>query len=213
MAVSLLTALVSDLNLVLVVFDGLVDASDVEDPVHWSIVPNATPAVPVDVVESRYVDSYATSTAWIWIEPGMSPGRTYDIGAVEMRELGLSTFVTSATVAATAPLVDPDLSDEWQHGLIRTLTRAFAEELQHLGGTPTTILRQDYKPDDTSLFLESTLGFSSSGAVFIDRHKLTYTGKQDSGQVLTGVVQVYPDGMTIPARSVVSCDQESVPVG
>lgn len=207
MPVSLLSAVASDLHKIVCTFDGAVDPSDAADPHKWAVTPSAVPAVQVTPVELRVAAGNTVVT--LWVEPELSPGQDYLVAPAGIREFGSATLTLTTPQTATAPLEDPEESAEWSHGMIRTLTRAIAQRFQYLMGTPTTILLRDFAPGDTSLFVESTLGFPDRGHVYVGGRRLLYRSKGGSHQRLDQVADPFPDGLSIPSKSVVSFDQHS----
>lgn len=210
MAGTLISAVADSTNLhrIVCTFSQQVDSDDANDPNHWTVTPAASPAVAVDVVDA--VTAPGLLTVEIWVEPPMSPGEGYNVRPSSIRNHSSSSTFATTPALATAPLLDEPESEEWEHGVLRAVTRAFAEELQSVGGTPTTILVADYKPGDVRMFCESLLGFPSSGSVFIGSKKFRYTGK--SAQALLEVYPEYEDGVAVPEKSVVYCNQADVPL-
>ena len=207
MPVSLLSAVAADLNRIVCTFDGAVNASDAGDPHKWAVSPSAVPAVEVAAVEARVAPGATVVT--LWVEPGLSPGQDYTVAPAGIREAASAVLTLTTPQTATAPLVDPEESEEWSHGVLRVLTRAIAQQFQYLMGTPTTILIRDFSPGDSSLFVESTLGFPQRGEVFVNGRRLLYRSKSDSEQRLDEVADPFPDGTSVPMKSVVSLDQYS----
>lgn len=61
-------------------------------------------------------------------------------------------------------------------GMLRTLTDAFGVQFTILDGAPSTLLTDDFAPSDTTLYVESTLGFETSGKIWINDRLHRYTG-------------------------------------
>lgn len=68
---------------------------------------------------------------------------------------------------------------------IAIFTKAIGEMFQNFYGRPSTATTAELTHGDTTISLESTIGFPESGAVFIEGIRFTYTGKTVT--TLTGV--------------------------
>jgi hypothetical protein len=80
--------------------------------------------------------------------------------------------------------------------------------VQGFSGRPTTASTSNYEWGDTTLEVESTLGFPSSGSLFFDEHKFEYSGKTDTS--FTGVsTSGFISSDYIPKRRKVSLDVKS----
>ena len=88
-----------------------------------------------------------------------------------------------------------------------SLLSVLGQLVQGFSGRPTTASTSNYEWGDTTLEVESTLGFPSSGSLFFDEHKFEYSGKTDTsftGVSTSGFIMDY-----IPKRRKVSLDVKS----
>jgi hypothetical protein len=80
------------------------------------------------------------------------------------------------------------------------------ELFQTFGGRPCTANTAEYSWGDDTIYVESTIGFPTSGSLFFDNIRISYTGKTDTS--FTGVsTQEYLD--FIPAQRKVALDVKS----
>jgi hypothetical protein len=70
-------------------------------------------------------------------------------------------------------------------GMLRTLTDTFGVQFTILDGGPSTLTTQNFLPSDTTLNVESTLGFPESGKLWINDRLHRFTGITDTS--FTGV--------------------------
>lgn len=98
---------------------------------------------------------------------------------------------------------------EWPHGPFSEVCHSAGEVLNKTVGTVATRLREPLEPGDADAQVESTLGFGSSGAVWIAGVYFTYESKTDYAliNVSTGVDRT----QTFPVPSDVVQDMISVP--
>jgi len=89
-----------------------------------------------------------------------------------------------------------------------SLLSVLGQLVQGFSGRPTTASTSNYEWVDTTLEVESTLGFPSSGSLFFDEHKFEYSGKTDTS--FTGVsTSGFISSDYIPKRRKVSLDVKS----
>ncbi len=77
-----------------------------------------------------------------------------------------------------------DLADK-DYTTLETLTRSLGQMLQNLTGKPLTKNTLDFNDGDTTVTVETTLGFPSKGDLFLAGVHLKYTGKTNT--TFTGV--------------------------
>lgn len=85
---------------------------------------------------------------------------------------------------------------------------AFGQQLQGMAGRPLTATREHFVEGDTSLQVESTIGFPSEGAIFVADRKFTYTSKTERS--FDGVVTDYYISVPIRKKERVVLDAKSV---
>lgn len=88
-----------------------------------------------------------------------------------------------------------------QMGLLAALTFTFGKEVQDVGGKPCTRCTTDFEPTATTLKVHTTLGFHSTGMLWLLPLGImvAYTGKTD--KTFTGVTAYRP--LTLPRGSYV----------
>ena len=188
---AIVSATASTRNLILV---GL-NAAEANTPDQWGVAAVGD-AAEVDVVTAT-TDPGGLQVR-LGVGPGMSPGETYTVTSGDIA--GVQTCV--------CPNTAPALSDEWNHGMIRTLTRTFAEGVQELSGAPVTILLDDWTPGQTTVRVESTLGFPAAGSVLVDGKRIAYTSK--GPMAFKGCTSDTPPGVSIPTRTEAVCDVTAI---
>jgi hypothetical protein len=105
----------------------------------------------------------------------------------------------------STPLVaanEADIRDDFPHGGLRFLTRAFGQEIQNINGRPETLLVGNVDEADTTLTVETTLAFPDAGGLFIDGRVWTYTGR--TATTFTGCAPTYILGRGHPDGAVVA---------
>jgi hypothetical protein len=96
---------------------------------------------------------------------------------------------------------EAELRAEFPLGGLRALTLALGQEIQSINGRPETALRGSASELDSTLAVESTLGFPDEGAVFVEGRAWTYTSKTDT--LFAGAAPLYilgkghPDGASV----------------
>jgi len=63
-------------------------------------------------------------------------------------------------------------------GFLASLTASTAEELANIKGAPTTRLTAPLGPTDTVILVESTIGFPTSGSVWVDGEHIPYASRR-----------------------------------
>lgn len=126
------------------------------------------------------------------------------------------TYPNRYAVGPRVPQMEPlllaadetTLRAEFPMGPLRVLTRAFAEEIQILGGVPMTLLTAPLAWNAWFAVVETTLGFPPAGAVFIGGRRYTYASKTNTQ--LRWLVADQNDGTEIPVRADVVLDVTAV---
>ena len=86
----------------------------------------------------------------------------------------------------TAPTgIIPTYDAELPWGLLEAYTMSVGRQIQRQIGVPMTRVRVDFSATATVLEVETTLGFPSSGELWLDGRRHTYTGTTAS--TFTGV--------------------------
>ena len=185
--------------------------------------PMADPADNLDSF-SVVVDSIETDVSVTWailsdsqiivtlhLETGMSPGGTYAISIDGVLDALGAPVIWGAPVPVVVPADDVLERAEWNHGLLRVITRACAQNIQEVLGRLATISREDYVEGSEHLLVESTIGWPDRGAFFVDGRRFRYRGVGDSGCKLMHVKADFPEMTAISRRSLVILDHTAVP--
>ena len=172
------------------------------------VVPDAT-ETPVTVVSAEISDSALVAT--LHMETGMSPGGAYTVDLDGLLDATGSPVVTTGALPFSVPSDDVEERAEWEHGLLRVITRAAGQEAQNTYGRLATLSRNDYDYGDRHLFVESTLGWPERGAFFLDGKRFFYRGTDVGACKLLNVKADFPDLDTIPYGSLVLLDASAVP--
>ena len=173
------------------------------------IILPATTETPVSVT---VVDvSVSALVVTLTVETGMTPGGIYDTDLDGLLDAVGVPIVSAVTIPFTVPSDDVEERAEWEHGLLRVLTRAAGQETQKTYGRLATLSRLDYDYGDAHLFVESTLGWPERGAFFLDGERFRYRGTDDGACKLLNVKADFPDLDTIPYGSLVLLDASVVP--
>jgi len=160
----------------------------------------AVPVTPLAVASCVYHVKRVGAACTVYFSPPLSPSCTYTLGVT----------TTTATVPAASvlnfatPATNKPLGAEWTHGLLRAWSRAITQTVGEFSGVPTTVLTQDVQPAETSVFVESTLGFPPAAYLFIgpDRYRYKSRGPACFVSVTRDAGTVY----TEPRRQVVALD-------
>ena len=177
---AILTAVAIDRHTLRLGFDGLI-AAVVPEMWRFVITPNTTTnPTPVEAVSGEYVGTAALLD--LQVETGMSPGEDYSLSLDDVPD-ALGANVTGGPIVFTTPSDLVEERAEWSHGLLRAMTRAFAEEIQYLRGRLATITTADFSPGtEEHLYVESTLGWPLAAALFVDGKRFRYKDVNDSGR-------------------------------
>lgn len=149
----------------------------------YDVVVETGPSIPV------YAKA-ELSNAFEVVYRGRTP-HTYRLRSRLSRQISADVRILSLEELLTA-------SDDFPHGGFQALTHAIGQEIQRQTHRPTTRLRQTYSQGDTTLHVETTLGFPTSGAVYVEGYWLTYSGR--TGTTLTGVAGSV-GGVALPIRA------------
>ena len=166
----------------------------------WRVAPVTAGAVESDV----YHVSRTGAACQVYFSPKLSPGATYRLSTTTTT----ARVDTSSSLTFAAPASGKPLGDEWYHGVLRTWTRAVAQLIQEFAGVPATITLQDIHPDETSIYVESTLGFPEVGHVYVGSARYRYTSRGPCA--LHGVTRDDPTTQVERRRQVVYLDTSSV---
>jgi hypothetical protein len=199
MAIVFNSATASTLNKIIVGFNQANDSITAADvtPDKWTMVAlNATTTQPVAAIGCIPGIVTGGFGASLFVATQMTPGGQYTV-----------TF-GGTTLSITAPNTTPTLGQEWNHGLLRSITRAFAEEIQYTAGAPVTLLVQPLGFGESSIFVESTLGFPNAGKLFIRNRLYTYTSKTDVS--FTGTATTSSTLESFPKRTEVHCNVAAI---
>jgi hypothetical protein len=189
-------------------------ASGVDAATDWAISANTTNSASEVSVFS--VTQPTSLTIQLVVHPELTANAVYTISAENAKDAGLNELDSSST-STTVPisLVVTDNPD-FPSAPLATITHAFGQEFQNMIGILETLTLTDFTAGtDTTLWVETTLAFPSTGRLWMNQQLFAYTGRFDGG--FTGVsavvaigVPTLPDGTTagtsIPARSWVRLD-------
>lgn len=129
------------------------------------------PPLPKGVYDIEIAYDYDNAHQKILIEDAFEViSRNRSLGEYTIRSLLPSHFD-----AGTRQFAQDDLSKDYT--VLETLTRSLGELLQNLTGKPLTKSTSEYNEGDTTLPVESTLGFPASGDLFVEGIHLVYTAK------------------------------------
>lgn len=201
---ALVSLTVSDAEHVLAGFSAAVDA--VQGAAAWSLVPVGA-GIDCSVVQAEprpgglLVD--------LVVSPGMSKNATYRFTA------------SNATTPAGVPLAAPDKqltvvptatpinAFDMPQDLLAALVGVGAEDAAQMAGRPQTLLVDLWQNDLDVLPVESTLGFPSSGRIWVDTALYTYASR--TATTFRGVAPVRPALVSVLSpKALVSLDLSSV---
>lgn len=106
--------------------------------------------------------------------------RNHSLAQYSLRSLLPSHFDTGSK--------KPEYKTDHVFTNFEALTRSLGEILQNVSGSPLTLSTATWNEGDTTLAVESTLGFPSSGYLFLNDLLLSYTGKTNTS--FTGIATV-----------------------
>ncbi len=168
----------------------------------WRVYPN--PASSNAVESSVYHVSRTGASVVVYFSPPLSPTADYTIQVTE------TTGVTDTTSTHNfaAPSGNKPMATEWTHGILRAWSRSVTQLVQELSGVPCTLLAQDIQPAETSIYVESTLGFPLVGFLWVGDSRYRYTARGPTAfhGITRDDLAVYAE----PRRQVVYLDTASV---
>ena len=82
-------------------------------------------------------------------------------------------------------------------GVLETMTDTWGRLAQEIAGFPATVVTQDYARLTTQIQLESSLGFTSSGDVFINGIKYSYTLSTNTMTLIPSLRNNIPAGTEV----------------
>jgi hypothetical protein len=168
----------------------------------WRVTPNPLTS---DAVESSVYHVKRTgASVVVYFSPPLSPTANYTI---QVTETTGSTDTTS-THNFTAPSGAKPLAAEWSHGILRAWSRSVTQLVQEFSGVPCTLLTQDIQPAESSIYVESTLGFPLVGYVWVGDARYRYTSRGPTA--FHGVTRDDPTVAVEPRRQLVYLDTASV---
>ena len=179
---------------------GFASAPDTAAVDNWRVVPTTAGAVSSDVYHVALVGTAAT----VYFSPKLSPSATYTLSTATTT----GGVTTSSSQAFTAPASAKPAAAEWSHGLLRAWSRAISQAVQQFSGVVATISTQDIQPSETSIYVESTLGFPTSGYLYVGDARYRYTSRGDAA--FHGVTRDDPTTATERRRQLVYLDTSSV---
>jgi hypothetical protein len=112
------------------------------------------------------------------------------LGAVPLSDVLVS--VTDGAETAEETYSVP--ADPYRKGakLLEALTYAFGKQVQFAAGVPSCVLRADLGPFDTTVYVDSTIGFPAYGWVRIGERLLEYVSRTSQSFQLSAQSLVYP---------------------
>lgn len=195
-----------DRSAIRVTFDGAVTAASVESTDAWSVVVDGAGASVV-VVSAALLDS--GDAVDLVVHPEVSAGAEYTVTALTATNEGEDVPDPDSATLVVATSLAASPADEWPHGLLAVLVETLACAVNELDGTVATRLVRDLAPDDDVALVEGTLGFPSSGTVFLGARRASYTSTADGA--LLGFATLAPRAVTVPAGTAVVVVPSSVP--
>jgi len=204
MATNITSAAVSgDRNTVLLGFD---DA--VSDPSETPWVFVFTPAgdgLPVVATRAELLSSVAVE---VHVEQGLS-GTAYTVTPTGFLDANGVAVEGSSVMAALEDNVP--VRAEWDHGVLRALTRACAQECQRFAGRLATLTRFNYTEGDEDLYVESTLAWPPYGALFAGGRRFRFKAVGEDASRLRYVKEDVSLVDGIPERTLVVLDESAIP--
>jgi len=115
---------------------------------------------------------------------------TLVLGAVPYSEVFVT--VTDGTETAEEAYTVP--ADPYRNGakILEAMTYAFGKQVQCTSGVPSCALRADVGPFDTTVYVDSTIGFPERGWIRIGERVLEYGSRTSQSFQLTAQSLVYP---------------------
>lgn len=145
---------------------------------YWSIVADSPGLVP-----SIHTVTEATSTTvYLDVHPGLSAGSQYTVDNPYVKD-SLNNFASPSSAQFTVSTSLYEEIEGYPLGVLEALTLAFGEQCQEVYQAPVTTLARDFESGDTTMFLDSCLGFPDRGAVFMKGVRYTYLSRTDGALV------------------------------
>ena len=186
-------------------FDAPVDDASVTYAYNWDITPVATGSPSAIVMATPRAGSQLVDLVF---NPPLTPGATYTLTASNATASGVPLAAPAKSCNFVAPGASLSVKDYYK--LLEAFTWAFAEEAAYLAGRPETRLVDEVPSVADVLPVETTLGFPTTGKLWVDGKRYSYTGIQ--GASFTGVTCEAPlDGVPLPVSTWVALDLGSVP--
>jgi len=200
---ALVSLAVADAEHVLAGFNAPVE--NVQGAYAWSLVP-VGPGIECSVVQAEprpgglLVD--------LVVSPGMSKNATYRFTAVNATTGGIALAAPDKQLTVV-PTAVPVKAFDLPQDLLAALVGVAAEDAAQMAGRPQTLLVDLWQTDWDVLPVESTLGFPSSGRVWVDKELFTYASR--TATTFRGVAAVRPALVSVLSpKALVSLDLSSV---
>lgn len=185
------------------VFDAPMDALTVRAD-GWAVAPVGTGAQ-VSVVRGTLQAGGLVCS--LLVSPPLSAGETYLFIADKARTAaGAALVADSANAVATSEALETE--DTAVLPLQAAFVSAVADEIQRIGGAPTTRTVDEFLDGDSRLAVESTLAFPAPGRLWYQGRSFRYQLTEPSRFDFVVEDPVSP-GDTIPAGAVVVLDLSS----
>jgi hypothetical protein len=112
------------------------------------------------------------------------------LGAIPRTTLSLTIVVGANTDSATYEV--PADTEPRGMKLLEAITYAFGKQLQYAMGVPACVLRADLGLFDTTMYVDSTIGFPDRGWLRVGELVLEYTSRTAQSFALRAASLVYP---------------------
>lgn len=166
----------------------------------WRLTPVTAGAVPSDV----YFVERTDATVDLYFSPALSSSATYTLSVTTTT----GGTPTTSTQNFTAPTQTRSLGAEWSHGVLRAWSRAVTQAIQEFSGVTATMNTQDIRPEESAIYVESTLGFPESGHIFVGAARYRYTSRGPAA--FYGVTRDEPTTRVERRKQVVYLDISSI---
>jgi len=174
-----------------VVYDTAYVSSSVQAINQWTITANTPGIIP----SIHTISEPSSTTVYLDLSPGLSPGSQYTVDNPYVKDSG-SNFASPSSGQFTVSASLYEAIEGYPLGMLESVTLAFGEQCQETHGTPVTTLVRDFESDDTTMFLDSCLGFPERGAVFLQGVRYTYLSRTDGA-----LVDVEADDLVLVTRA------------